>query len=288
VAGLNRALSKAVNTANAVQGPHPVFHFVTGISSRFHTHGYCTGVGSPAPWALFNPRYVATPIDSLTSQGDVKGAMHPNELGTAAIGEALVDELRFLARSLSLSHTPVTPRVGTPTPMTVTVRGIDGTPLPSAPVSVDGVSVGSTDQSGRVTFTRTFTTAGSHTITIDHDPFPVATAPFDVLGNHYTISADPTPIPTDRPLTLTLRAADADGAPVAGDVVLTSGTGTTTMRSGASATLTLSRRYEYYWEEGPTGKPVRQRRVICPEIAFKPDSGSFDPSDASGLVACSS
>jgi hypothetical protein len=65
---------------------------------------------------------------------------------------------------------------------------------------------------------------------------------------------------------------------------LSSPTGSTTLRSGASAVVTLSRRYEYYWEEGPTGKPVRQRTVICPEIRFDP--AAFDASYASGLVAC--
>jgi hypothetical protein len=96
VAGLNSTLATAVLAANARPGPHPVFRFVSGISARFAGHGYCTGGGSPAPWALPNPRFIATPVDSLTSQNDLGGVMHPNDLGQRAIGEALYEATRFL------------------------------------------------------------------------------------------------------------------------------------------------------------------------------------------------
>ncbi len=95
VARLNATLAAAVAATNAAPGPHPVFHFVAA-APRFATHGYCTGVGSPAPWALPNPRFISTPLDSLTSQGDVMGTMHPNDLGQRAIGEALADAMQFL------------------------------------------------------------------------------------------------------------------------------------------------------------------------------------------------
>ena len=96
---LNAALATAVAAANARPGPHPIFRFVTGISARFATHGFCTGGGSnspltPATW--FHPRYINTPVDSFTSQGNHKGSMHPNDLGQQAIGEALFDAMRFL------------------------------------------------------------------------------------------------------------------------------------------------------------------------------------------------
>jgi hypothetical protein len=93
---LNAVIATAVAAANNQAGPHPSFHFVTGISARFATHGYCTGGGSPAPWTWFNPRYIATPLDSLSSQLDEKGSMHPNDLGQREIAAALFDAMRFL------------------------------------------------------------------------------------------------------------------------------------------------------------------------------------------------
>jgi hypothetical protein len=96
VGRLNATLAAAVDAANAAALPHPAFHFVTGISSRFAGHGYCTGGGSPAPWTWVNPRYIATPVDSFTSQWDPFGTMHPNDLGQQAIGEALAAAMRFL------------------------------------------------------------------------------------------------------------------------------------------------------------------------------------------------
>jgi PASTA domain len=64
--------------------------------ARFASHGYCTGGGSPVPWAVPNPRFISTPVDSLTSQNDLGGVMHPNDLGQRAIGAALYEATRFL------------------------------------------------------------------------------------------------------------------------------------------------------------------------------------------------
>jgi lysophospholipase L1-like esterase len=95
---LNATLAAAVAAADARPGPHPRFRFVTGISARFATHGYCTGGGSPAPWTWGTPRYINTVVDSQTSQGllNANGTMHPNDLGQQAIGEALYDAMFFM------------------------------------------------------------------------------------------------------------------------------------------------------------------------------------------------
>jgi hypothetical protein len=93
VAPLNAALASAVARANSAPGTHPVWRFVTGISSRFSTHGFCTGPGSPFPdyWGV--DRFVGTVADSLVVQGDIRGAMHPNDLGQQQIAAVLASAL---------------------------------------------------------------------------------------------------------------------------------------------------------------------------------------------------
>src|SRR4029079_11138730 len=88
-------LATAVTAANATPGPHPQFHFVTGISSRYVGHGYCAGV-SLAIWNSVVPRFVNNPGDSLTSQGDILGTMHPNPAGQAPTAAAMFDAMHFL------------------------------------------------------------------------------------------------------------------------------------------------------------------------------------------------
>jgi hypothetical protein len=290
VARLNAALSAAVAAANARPGPHPVFHFVTGISSRFATHGYCTGGGSPALWTWPNPRYISTPIDSLTSQGDpISGTLHPNDLGQRAIGEALFDAMRFVAEPLQMRITPAaSPVAGEPVALTVRVSTMRGTPVPGATVQVDGQTAGTTDQTGTLTRTWTFPTPGSAAVRLDHDPFPAAAALVYVQGRRYTVSATPSPVAVDKPITLSLRASDASGQLVAGTFTVISGAPTASIRSGASADLTLAMRFTYRWEEGPNGKPRKVQVPICPEITFQPDSPLFDPRDVSDVVNCSS
>jgi GDSL-like Lipase/Acylhydrolase family len=289
VGRLNAALSAAVDAANARPGPHPVFHFVTGLSARFATHGYCTGGGSPAPWAWFNPRFVSTPVDSFTSQRDVLGTMHPNDLGQRAIGEALVDAERFLADPLRVGIVPSgVPVVGAPVSLAITVTTSRGTPVPGAPVTIAGSPAGTTDQTGSLTATWTFPTAGAHTVSVDHDPYPVRNVPLDVVGKNYTVTANPDPVPVGRPVALTLRASDSSGGLLDGTFTLTSGSGTSSIRSGASETVTLSMRYRFEWEQGPGGKPVKVRVPVCPNIGFQPDLPVFDTRDVSGLVDCQS
>src|SRR5207302_1837050 len=102
--GLNNNLAGMVARANARPGPHPVFTFVKdGILNRFNTHGYCSGAGSQNPFNWTTPRFISTPVDSVASQGDVFGTMHPNDLGQQAIGSALFDVMKSLAAPLSIS-----------------------------------------------------------------------------------------------------------------------------------------------------------------------------------------
>ena len=135
---LNDALANAVATADAASGTHAQWHLVSGIVSRFATHGYCTGGGSPSlnPWVWNNPRFINTPIDSLspTSQGDILGSMHPNDLGQQAIGEALFDAMAFLAGpvSVGVSSSPAKPVAGIPATLTVQATDGAGTAVPGA------------------------------------------------------------------------------------------------------------------------------------------------------------
>jgi lysophospholipase L1-like esterase len=287
VARLNAALSTAVDAANARLGPHPDYHFATGISARFADHGYCTGIGSPVWWAWPNPRFIATPVDSGTSQGDVRGTMHPNDLGQQEIGAALFDAERFLAEPLRVDIVPSgTPVVGAPVPLAITVTTSRGRPVPGANVRIDGAPAGTTDLAGTLARTWTFPTTGAHTVSVDHDPFPIRNALLEVVGRHYTVSSDPSPVAVGQPVTLELRASDSSGGLLAGTFTLTSGSGTASIRSGASAAVTLTMRYRHEWEEGPNGKPRMVTVRICPEITFQPDSSLFDPRDVSDLVDC--
>ena len=98
VVPLNAALSDAVGRA---AGRGTTFTFVRGISERFATHGYCSGIDGMDPLSAFHPRnaiprFISTPVDSFTSQGDGDGSMHPNEGGHQAIGEALAEAMRFV------------------------------------------------------------------------------------------------------------------------------------------------------------------------------------------------
>jgi lysophospholipase L1-like esterase len=283
---LNATLRAAVDAANdRLPEPHPVFHFVNGISFRFFRHGYCTGLGSPAPWAWPNPRFIATPVDSLTRQGDPNGTMHPNDLGQQAIGEVLAAAMSFLVKPLRLQViASATPVIGVPVELTVHVSTAAGTPVPRADVRIDGTRAGTTDQTGKLTLTRTFTSAGDHTATVDHNPYPAVSTSFAV--NSYTVTSNPSPIPVDRAVTLSLQATDQSNHLVPGTFTLTSGTGTVSIRSGTSATVTLGTRYEHEWELDDDGKPVRVTTRICPEIVFQPDNSVLEPRDTSDLDDC--
>jgi hypothetical protein len=100
---LNEILREAVGSQNEKRtAGRPDFTFVTGISRRFETHGYCTGGGSPNPVAWFWPRYVSTLGDAISSEGDPRGTMHPNDLGHREIADTLVERVLFLLREPKL------------------------------------------------------------------------------------------------------------------------------------------------------------------------------------------
>ena len=86
---LNATLAITVATAAAVSPGGPVWHFVTGISSAFDTHGYCMGLPNPAPQMWVTGRMVNTFADSEIIQGDERGTMHPNASGQGAASAAI-------------------------------------------------------------------------------------------------------------------------------------------------------------------------------------------------------
>jgi hypothetical protein len=86
---LNATLAITVATAAAVSPGGPVWHFVTGISSAFDTHGYCMGLPNPAPQMWVTGRMVNTFTDSEIIQGDERGTMHPNASGQGAASAAI-------------------------------------------------------------------------------------------------------------------------------------------------------------------------------------------------------
>jgi hypothetical protein len=66
---------------------------VSGISAAFVGHGYCMGLPNPALHMTFARRMINTPLDSLLSQQDLEGAMHPNALGHAASAQVIADAI---------------------------------------------------------------------------------------------------------------------------------------------------------------------------------------------------
>ena len=206
IAPLNAALAAAVGRANALPGTHPQFHFVTGISSQFVSHGYCAGV-TLAFWNAVSPRFVNTPIDSLASQSDIFGTMHPNPAGQAASGAAMFAAMRFLLDPATMAvTTPSTPVAGVPTAITVRVTNTAGRPLPSATVAVDGVTAGMTDPTGTLSTTWTFNAAGSRTVTADLDPYSVGSTTIAVAPASYRVTSSPSPIALGTHTQLSLRA----------------------------------------------------------------------------------
>jgi hypothetical protein len=293
VAPLNAALAAAVGRANARPGPHPVFHFVTGINTRFATHGYCTGGGGIHPWTWFHPRFVNTPVDSLVGQGDAMGTMHPNDLGQLAIADALFDAMRFLLDPVRLSvSTSSTPIVGGPVGVTARVTTTAGTPVPRASIIIDGVTAGQTDQAGNFSTVWTFTAAGGRTVRASADPYFDATASVNVAGNQYTVSSNPSPVPLGTIGQLSLAAHNAStGQLVPGTFTVQSATGTFTVPSGgsvANVAVTASSRWVFECDTGPNDKPIciRYRQTICPTVTFQPALAAYTGRDVSSLVAC--
>ena len=292
IAPLNAALATAVATANAAPGAHPQFHFVTGISSRFASHGYCAGA-SLAIWNVFIPRFVNNLADSLASQGDVRGTMHPNPMGQAAIGAALFDAMRFLLDPAQVAvTTPSTPVAGVATPITVTVTNTAGRPLPGAMVAFDGVNAGTTDLTGRLSTSWVFSAAGSRTVTADLDPYTVGSTTIAVAPASYRVTSSPSPIGLGTLAQLSLRADNVmTNQLVAGTFTVSSRSGTFTVPSGgsvANVTISDTRRTTRTCEPNDLDKWVcgMHTTVTCPTVYFVPALPAYIPADVSYLVAC--
>jgi hypothetical protein len=166
---LNRALRTAVQNANSAGRPQ--FHFASGIVDRFNTHGYCMGGGGPNLLTIFWPRYISTIVDSLTSQGDFQGTMHPNDLGQNEIRDQLLLSMSLLMLEPYIWVEPWRlVGVHQQTQLQVYVRLRVGLPIGGARIKVDGTDVGATDQNGRLNIAWTFDTAGRHLVTAMTNP----------------------------------------------------------------------------------------------------------------------
>jgi hypothetical protein len=289
VTPLNAALASAVNMANSAPGRHAAWHFVSGMSAAFAGHGFCTGPGSNNQTAGV-PRYFNTPTDSLLSQGNLAGSMHPNDLGQQVMANVMYQEYRstpLLSASVTDSAPPV---AGTLANLTVQSLSFIGSPVPGATVVVDGNNVGTTDSTGTLSFNYTFPTSGWHNITVQKPGLPNGQSDIRVQSAAYTASSNPSPVPLNSVIpSLALTATDTDnGQLVAGTFTLNSGTGTVAVPSGGSAAnvkVTILG-YKTVTEVGPTGKPITIKVPICPTLKFQPSSPAYAPKDFSSLLAC--
>ncbi len=295
VAPLNAALATMVATANAVRGPtDPVWHFVSDVDDRFATHGYCTGIDGTEiltnPWwwtrpRNANPRFISTLVDSLTSQGDYLGAMHPNDLGQGQIADALEGAIDFLRHAQVVTVSPsANPMAGVPVTLAVQVTDEGGRGVPDAPVWAGPNFLGWTDATGALSATTTFATAGSVAVTADGNPYPAGTTWLAVASASYTVTSTPNPVPMNTTLSnVVFDAVDATGQRVAGTFRLHHGGGYVSRAAGqAFATLRITPLLKK--EPGDDGGTITVPE--CPELTFTPASAAFTASDASFLVAC--
>jgi hypothetical protein len=132
---LNVTLMATVGSAPAITPGGPTWHFVTGISAAFDTHGYCMGWPNPPPHMWITGRMVNTFTDSELIQGDERGTMHPNASGQSAAATAI--STAILA-SVPIATTPGTPTLpGMPTsPGTPTPLGTSAPPIPPCKLQV--------------------------------------------------------------------------------------------------------------------------------------------------------
>jgi hypothetical protein len=96
----------------------PMWHFVGGISTAFHGHGYCMGLPNillPLPHMLLTNRMINTVADSLATQGDIKGTMHPNADGHRAAASVIAGAI-IANVPVEIIPTPVPPTRKTPAP----------------------------------------------------------------------------------------------------------------------------------------------------------------------------
>ena len=84
------SLAHQLNLALAAAAKEHNWIYVDGIEAAFHNqdgrgHGYCTPSGQ---------RFFVQCSESLVSQGDTNGSIHPNDLGHAAVGRAVAASVR--------------------------------------------------------------------------------------------------------------------------------------------------------------------------------------------------
>jgi hypothetical protein len=277
---LNTALQSAVSMANSAPGSHAVWHYVSGISNAFYSHGYCN------PGA----RYVNTLQDSLASQGDQNGTMHPNDAGQQAIANVLYSDYVSVPLMSASVSAPSTPNPGFPSSFTVQALTFANKPIANASVLVDGNLVGHTDSSGALNVSGyVFPTAGNHTIVTQAAGYPDARAVLAVQVRPYAATSTPSPIPVSSSSipALTLTASDnATNQLVNGIFTLTSGSGTLTLRSGATASnVAVTMGYKIVTVI-IHGVPHQVRIPVCPTLTFQPDSTTYAPQNFSSLISC--
>ena len=188
IQGLNLALQAAVSMGNNQSGTHPVWHYVSGISNAFYTHGYCNpGTGSSG-------RFINTLEDSVASQGDQNGTMHPNDAGQQAIANIIYNDY-VTGNVMSASVSPASAVAGSPSTFTVQALSFAGIPVANAAVLADGTLVGHTGSNGVLTVSYAFPTAGNHTIVTQEAGWASAQAIVTVQPRSYGATSSPSPIP---------------------------------------------------------------------------------------------
>jgi hypothetical protein len=292
ISELNRQLANMVIRANEAAGPHPKWFFVSGIASAFAGHGYCTGGLSPNPATWLTPRYINTPIDSQSSQDNILGSMHPNDLGQqvmAGVMYSAYTSVQVMSAQVSESSMPVAQALSS---FSVTALTFTGKPVAGASVYADGYLLpGQTGSDGVLNASYAFPAAGPDMLTVQAPGYPAAHAEIVVAPRPVTATANPSPVPANTVVpSVSLTATDGlTGQLVAGTFTLTSGAGTWTVRSGASATNVDVTILGWQTEgvPGPNGKPIQIKVPICPTLKFQPDNSSlYAPQAFSGLLTC--
>ena len=282
---LNLALQAAVSMGNSQPGTHAAWHYVSGISSAFNTHGYCNPNTGP------NGRFINTLTDSLAEQHEQTGTMHPNDEGQQAIAGILYNDYvtgKVMSASVSVSPPAV---AGTPTNLTVQALSFAGTPVANAAVLVDGTQVGTTNSSGTLVVSDyEFPTAGNHTIVTQENGWASGRAVVAVQPRPYTVASSPSPIPVKTLIpALTLTATDTvTGQAVPGTFTFEPpGAAALSVREGATASnVTVPMGHKTESIIGPTGKPIQITVPACPTLTFQPDSAAYASQDFTKLISC--
>jgi lysophospholipase L1-like esterase len=284
---LNDALAAAVSYAQSLSGYHTKWYYVGAIQGSFSGHGFCTGVGSSNLGVWTTPRYVETPDDSATSQGDILGTMHPDDLGQEAIASILYQDYESLPLMSASVTASGTPEAGAPSSFAVQALTFDNAPVANASVLVNGTLVGQTNSIGTLNVTGyTFSSLGQQQIVVEAAGYNDASTYLDVQYRAYGVTSSPSPIPVGTEIgSLTLTARDSGtGQLVAGTFTI----GGASVASGASvADLTLTVTHQTITIIGTDGKPHTITVTVCPTLMFQPSSPDYAAAYFSKLIACS-